>query len=67
MSPEGYPYKAGTPSWVPLIDVCMADGGQRTACIEQLPEQELEKLRKWEQQQRRRDLLEIRPRVNSAG
>ena len=56
VSPEGYPYRTGTPSWVPLIDACMANGGQRDVCIEELPEQELEKFLKWEQ--RRRDLLE---------
>lgn len=60
VSPDGYPYNVGTPSWVPLIDACMANGGQRDVCTEELPEQELEKFLKWEQLHRRRDLMENR-------
>lgn len=66
ISPEGYPYKTGTPSWVPLIDACMANGGQRDACINGLPERELDEFLKWEQQHQRRDLLDIRRRLNSS-
>ncbi|MBT4494831.1 MAG: hypothetical protein HOC70_16420 [Gammaproteobacteria bacterium] len=64
ISPDGYPYKAGTPSWVPLIDACMTNGERRDVCIEKLPEQELEKFLKWEQRHRRRDLMGNRHRLS---
>lgn len=60
MSPEGYPYKTGTPGWVPLIDACMTRGGRRDVCIDELPDQEREKFLEWEQQHRRRDLMGVR-------
>lgn len=60
MSPDGYPYRPGTPSWVPLIDACMARGGQRNQCIEGLPSEELEKFLRWEQGQRRHELIRER-------
>jgi hypothetical protein len=44
----GEPYLPGTPSWVPLIDDCMAGGGSRGECIEALPPEELAKLEAWE-------------------
>lgn len=66
MSPDGYPYEAGTPSWVPLIDACIANGGKRSDCIEGLPVQEYEKFLTWEREHRRRQLLEIRHRPDSS-
>jgi hypothetical protein len=66
MSPDGYPYEAGTPRWVPLIDACIANGGKRSDCIEGLPVQEYERFLTWEREHRRRQLLEIRRRLNSS-
>ena len=34
--------------WVKLINACMADGGQRTQCIENLPPDILAQLEEWE-------------------
>ena len=34
--------------WTVLIDICMADGGQRSECIEKLPPEVLEILEAWE-------------------
>jgi hypothetical protein len=34
----------GTPSYVPLIDACLSEGGSRGECIESLPPEELAKL-----------------------
>ena len=50
VSPPTQKYVPGTPSWVPLIDTCMATGGRRADCIEALPPEELQKLEAWEQQ-----------------
>lgn len=58
--PPQQTYEFGTPSWVPLIDACMASGGNRNECIESLPPEELEKLRASEQRNaelRRKRLL----------
>lgn len=41
-------YVSGTPSWVPLIDVCMRRGGSRVDCIDALPPEELAALERWE-------------------
>ena len=47
--PPQQSYELSTPSWVPLIDACLASGGKRNECLESLPPEELEKLRAWEQ------------------
>ena len=41
---RGERYYPGTPTYVPLIDDCLALGGTRGACIEALPPDELKKL-----------------------
>ncbi len=41
---RGEHYYIGTPTYVPLIDDCLALGGTRGACIEALPPDELKKL-----------------------
>ena len=41
---RGEHYYTGTPTYVPLIDDCLALGGTRGACIEALPPDELKKL-----------------------
>ena len=50
--------------WVPLIDSCMANGGQRTQCIESLPPDVLAQLEAWEAEnaEMRRRQLEQRIR-----
>ncbi len=50
--------------WVPLIDSCMANGGQRTLCIEKLPPDVLAQLEAWETEnaEMRRRQLEQRIR-----
>jgi hypothetical protein len=50
---RGETYLPGTPSWVPLVDDCMAAGGNRTDCTNNLPPDELAKLQRWEQGTRR--------------
>ena len=52
-------YLPGTPSWVPLIDACMAGGGSRGDCIAALPPEELAALEQWERENgdRRRQRL----------
>jgi hypothetical protein len=50
---RGETYLPGTPSWVPLVDDCMAAGGNRTDCSNNLPPDELAKLQRWEQRMRR--------------
>ena len=52
-------YLPGTPSWVPLIDACMREGGSRGACIDALPPEEKAALEQWEQETaaKRRELL----------
>ena len=52
-------YIPGTPSWVPLIDACMASGGLRGDCINALPAEELHKLETWEESHQRRELLRM--------
>jgi hypothetical protein len=49
---RGETYLPGTPSWVPLVDDCMAAGGNRTDCSNNLPPDELAKLQRWEQEMR---------------
>ena len=49
----GERYHPGTPSWVPLVDDCLAAGGNRTDCIDNLPPEELTKFREWEARNRR--------------
>ena len=49
----GERYHTGTPSWVPLVDDCLREGGNRTDCIDSLPAEELEKFHEWEQNNRR--------------
>ena len=41
---RGERYHPGTPTYVPLIDDCLALGGTRPDCIEALPPDELKKL-----------------------
>ena len=53
-APPGQTYPPGTPSWVPLIDQCMAAGGSRSECVEALPPAELHAFRDWEQQRAQR-------------
>ena len=60
MAPDDYPYRPGTPSWVPLIDACILNGGRRHDCIEGLPEQEYKKFLIWEQSHGRRELMKSR-------
>ncbi len=50
---RGETYLPGTPSWVPLVDDCMAAGGNRTDCSNNLPPDELAKLQRWEQRMTR--------------
>ena len=50
---RGETYLPGTPSWVLLVDDCMAAGGNRTDCSNNLPPDELAKLQRWEQRMRR--------------
>jgi hypothetical protein len=49
----GERYNPGTPSFVPLIDNCMAEGGSRTYCIDNLPPEEMKKFLDWEKKNRR--------------
>ena len=42
-----------SPGWLPLVDDCLAAGGNRTDCIDDLPAEELAKFREWEARRRR--------------
>jgi hypothetical protein len=43
----GHVYPPGNSTWVPLVDDCMAEGGSRRYCIENLPPEERAKLERW--------------------
>jgi hypothetical protein len=49
---SGERYHPGTPSWVPLVDNCIREGGGRADCIDQLPPDEKAKFHQWEQERR---------------
>jgi hypothetical protein len=74
VSPDAYTssgeYVPGTPSWVPLIDVCMRRGGSRVDCIDALPPEELAALERWELkngEKRRERMLRNRQHVPKLG
>ncbi len=55
----GERYHPATPTWVPLVDNCLRNGGNRTECIDNLPPEELKKFHDWEQHNRRGRRLDI--------
>jgi len=57
---ESNQYQSDVPYWVPLIDQCMAKGGERIACIESLPSEVLTDLEQWERNRNRGALIKTR-------